>query len=86
MSATEKDPRKMTNMLHAGSIVESGSARAIVTAVGRYTYLGALTGGISIPISNKSPAVLEKMRRHFSKINFAFLLAVIPLTPFVHED
>ena len=78
VSATEKDPRKMTNMLHAGTIVESGSARAIVTAVGRYTYLGALTGGIRVPVSNKSPAVLEKMRKHFSKINFAFLLAVLP--------
>jgi len=77
-SPNEKDPRKMSNMLHAGSIVENGSARAIVTDVGKYTYLGALTGGIRVPISNKEPKVLEKMRKHFSKINFVFLLAVIP--------
>lgn len=76
--SNENDPRKMSNMLHAGSIVENGSARAIVTSVGRYTYLGALTGGIKVPISDKSPKMLEKMRKHFSKINFAFLLAVIP--------
>ena len=45
-------PKDMTNMVHAGSIVTQGSARAIVTEVGIYTYLGAMTKGISFPCSS----------------------------------
>ena len=68
----------MTNMVHAGSIVESGSARAIVTAVGQYTYLGAMTGGIPVPVSDKMPKLLERMKKQFSRINFISLIAVFP--------
>ena len=44
----ENDIRNMTNMLHAGSTVISGGARAIVTATGRNTYYGAMTGGVRL--------------------------------------
>ena len=53
---------EMVNMGHGGSIVESGSGRAIVTAVGRYTYLGAMTGGIEIPFSDELPHTMKRLR------------------------
>ena len=71
---------EMVNMIHAGSIVEKGSARAIVTAVGTYTYLGAMTGGIVSPFSEKAPGVLKRLKKNFSKLNMIFLLAVLPFS------
>ena len=44
ISENEIYAENMSNMLHAGSVVEQGSGRAIVVAVGKYTYLGAITG------------------------------------------
>ena len=84
-SNAEIDPREiharnMSNMVHGGSRVVSGSARAIVCAVGKYTYLGAMTGGVPLPISNNQPKLTEKMRKHFSKINMIMLISVIPFT------
>ncbi len=71
---------EMVNMVHGGSVVEKGSARAIVTAVGRYTYLGAMTGGIEIPFSDELPLELKQLQKLSKKINIVFLLAVIPVT------
>ena len=41
-------PEQRTNMVTAGSVVNAGSARAIVVETGSYTYTGALTGGVPI--------------------------------------
>ena len=76
----EHHAQAMRNMVHAGSIIETGSARAIVTAVGKYTYLGAMTGGIALPLSRKTPEIVKKLRKHCSKVNMLFLIAVLPLT------
>ena len=76
----EHQAKAMSNMLHAGSIVEAGSARAIVTAVGRYTYLGAMTGGIALPVPRTTPEIVQKLRKHCTKVNLLFLIAVLPLT------
>ncbi len=70
----------MTNMVHGGSVIKEGSARAIVTAVGKYTYLGAMTGGIQLPVPNKLPESLISMKKRFSKINMAMLIGVLPFT------
>ena len=35
ISADEQYAEKMDNMVHGGSVIESGSARAIVTATGK---------------------------------------------------
>ena len=51
-------PKDMVNMIHAGSIVEKGSARAIVTSVGKYTYLGALTGGLTATSAGIAAAII----------------------------
>ena len=79
------DPREVrakefSNMVHGGSTILSGSARAIVTAVGKYTYLGAMTGGIPLSVSNVQPKLLSKLRKHCSKVNMITLICVLPFT------
>lgn len=70
---------EMCNMVHAGSIVEKGSARVIVTATGRHTYLGAMTGGIEISRPEETPLILKQLQKQSVRINLAMLIAVIPL-------
>ncbi len=76
----ENRAQEMGNMLHAGSVVLSGSGRAIVTAVGRYTYLGAMTGGILLPSGKNVPSTVLKLRKLCSKVNMISLIAVLPLS------
>lgn len=76
----EHHASQMTNMLHAGSLVLEGSARAIVTAVGKYTYLGAMTGGIPLPLNREVPSVIRNLRKQCAKVNLWMLLAVLPFT------
>ena len=78
--AGENRAYEMANMLHAGSIVTEGSGRAIVTAVGKYTYLGAMTGGIVLPVKKGVPETVVSLRKNCSKINMISLLAVLPLS------
>ena len=74
--------QNMTNMVHAGSIVLEGSGRAIVTALGKYTYLGAMTGGIGETPSRTLPKGLEKLKREGSKLGLLMLLLAIPFCTF----
>lgn len=76
----ENRAKEMVNMVHAGSVIESGSARAIVTATGRYTYLGAMTGGIPLPVSDAQPKFLERLRKQCSRINMTTLILVLPFS------
>lgn len=69
---------KMVNMAHAGSVIEEGSARGIVTAIGRYTYLAAKTGGIVEESFDDTPRLLRSMRRLCSKISMISLVSVLP--------
>jgi len=72
----------MSNMLHAGSVVETGNGRAIVVATGKYTYLGAMTGGITEIASQELPEGFDILRKRFSKLGMIFLLAIIPFCLF----
>ncbi len=74
----ENDPTKYVNILHAGSIITSGNARAIVYATGKYTYLGALSGGIIEPYSNNVPTELRTMRKICSRISLFSILCILP--------
>lgn len=74
----ENNPAKMVNIIHAGSVIESGSARAVVYATGEYTYLGALTGGISEFYSDNTPSELKKLKKICSQINMFSMLAILP--------
>lgn len=76
----ENRPWEMTNMLHGGSLVLCGSGRAIVTEVGRFTYLGALTQGIELSKPTKAPQPLLAMRKTCSQIGLILLVGVIPFT------
>ena len=78
ISENENDPKNMKNIIHAGSVVESGSARAIAVATGKYTYLGARTGGIVEPYSDNVPAELKKLRSYCSKISLFSMICVLP--------
>ena len=72
--------KNMSNMVHGGSVVLTGCARAIVCATGKYTYLGAMTGGISLPVSFSQPKLLERIRKTVSQLNMITLIAVLPFT------
>ena len=74
--------QNMVNMIHAGSTVVSGSGRAIVTALGQYTYLGAMTGGIAELPSQVLPEGLANLKRSFSKLGMIFLLLTLPFCAF----
>ena len=72
------DPTKLSNVIHAGSVIEQGSARAIVYAIGRYTYLGARTGGIFPQKTDATPKALKEMKRICSKLSIISMLCVLP--------
>ncbi len=74
----EYDATKHVNMLHAGSVIESGNARGIVTAVGKYTYLAAKTGGVPEPTTSELPVSLSRMKKFCSRLGMISLLCVLP--------
>ncbi len=76
--AEEKNPVKHLNILHAGSVIINGSARALVYATGTYTYLGAMCGEIPEPYSSHMPTELKKMKKTCSKISLISMLCILP--------
>lgn len=76
----EYDIRNMPNMLHAGSVIKEGSARAVVTATGRYTYYGAMTGGVVLKPSHVVPRGLLALKKYCSAFGFALMLAILPFS------
>ena len=72
----------MTNMIHAGSTVLEGSGRAIVTALGKYTYLGAMTGGVTEIPSQELPEGLAAFKKKCSKLGMLLLLLTLPFCTF----
>ncbi len=76
----EYDVRNMTNMVHAGSVIKEGSARAIVTAVGKYTYFGAMTGGVVLKTQNKMPRGLVLLKKYGSALCMALTVAILPFS------
>ena len=78
ISPDENNPAKFLNILHGGSVIAEGSARAIVYATGKYTYLGAMTGGIVQPYNDNVPQELKKMRKICARISMFSLVAILP--------
>ena len=78
----EKDPAKFSNVVHAASVVVSGSARAVVTEVGQYTYVGARIG--NIPSSSKgryrAPKLLSVFKKYSMKLSFILMATVFPFS------
>ena len=80
VSLDENNPAKMVNIIHAGSVIKEGSGRAIVFATGRYTYLGAMTGGITEFYNDNTPKELKKMKRICSQISLISMLCILPFS------
>ncbi len=80
--ASENDPVRFVNMVHAGSVVVGGAARAVVTAVGQYTYAGAKIGNIeATPSAEKStPRLLVRLKKTLSLVSIALLAATLPIS------
>lgn len=78
----ELHAENMTNMLHAGSTVLSGSGRAIVTALGKYTYLGAMTGGVTELPSDTLPEGLARFKKKCSRLGMLLLILTLPFCTF----
>ncbi|MBR2907404.1 MAG: cation-transporting P-type ATPase [Clostridia bacterium] len=73
-------PEGRVNMVTAGSVILSGSARAIVTETGSYTYIGALSGGISLGKTEEKNSLVPTVLRWTKNIGVILLLLFIPLT------
>ncbi|MCQ2428837.1 MAG: hypothetical protein MJ192_00760 [Clostridia bacterium] len=68
------------NMVFAGGIVESGTARALVTAVGQHTHLAGLTGSIRPSRGKRVPESASAAKKRLDSVNILLVLLVIPLT------
>ena len=73
-------PEEQGNMVTAGSLVLSGSARVIVTETGTYTYIGALTGGIPIESGAEEDRFTARILHTFRKWSLVLSILLIPLT------
>lgn len=73
-------PEEQSNMVTAGSVIVSGSGRAIVTETGTYTYIGALTGGIPIDMGKEYSTFTSTILIWSRRIGMLLLLLLIPLT------
>ena len=80
--ANENDPSRFLNMVHAGSVVVGGAARAVVTAVGRFTYAGAKFGNIApLESAERSHSVLlARLKKSLSATSVALLAASLPVS------
>ena len=76
----EREIANMVNMVHAGSRVISGGARAIVTAVGRYTYYGALTGGVKLPPLREIPNGLKLLKKYCVSFGMGITAVLLPFS------
>ena len=82
VSENENDVRHYDNIIHAGSVIVSGSARAIVTEVGRYTYIGAKLGGISKESRSRRnvPRILTLFKKYCTTLGIVLLITVLPFS------
>lgn len=68
------------NMLYAGTVIQSGSVRAMVVETGEKTYIGALQGGVPLNDHTARPELLNQMKRFSGTYSFIVLLMILPLT------
>lgn len=73
-------PEERSNMVTAGSVILSGTARAIVAETGNYTYIGALTGGLSLMKAERENSLASVVCRLTKTLGIWLLLITVPLT------
>ena len=78
----ELNPVRFCNMVHAASVVIGGSARAIVTDVGQYTYVGAKIGKIESESNGRKriPKILSLFKKYTSKLGMILMITVLPFS------
>ena len=67
------------NMAFAGGVVERGTARALVVAVGDQTHLGGLLGRVTPAHPSGEPRTFRLNRKYVSAWNLAMVILVIPV-------
>ncbi len=82
VAENELHAENMANMIHAGSIVEKGSGRALVVATGKYTYYGAMEGSFVQTPSSVLPEGLASLKKRTSKLGILLLLLTLPFCIF----
>lgn len=75
----QNDITRHLNMLYGGSVIEQGSARAIVVETGKHTYIGALQGGYVLSGKQPLPESLDRLKRMAARVQIVLLLASVPL-------
>lgn len=81
MIYTQKALTEMENLAFMGSNVISGSARAVVVAVGKDTFLGSISTDLS---KKKSKTSFEKGIQSVSWLLIRFMLVMIPIVLFLN--
>lgn len=82
VSPNEYDPTRFSNMVHAASVVLSGTARAIVTDVGQFTYVGAKIGTLASETKGhrRVPRLLTLFKNYCRKLGIVLMLVVLPFS------
>lgn len=68
------------NMVHAGSIVHAGEARAIVTETGETTYLASYRGAHPLAMQVGDPSYLKPMRKYMNRYSIIMCALILPVT------
>ena len=77
---TEEPVLTRVNMVHAGSIVHGGEARAIVTETGETTYLASYRGAHPLAMQVGDPSYLKPMRRYMNRYSIVMCALILPVT------
>ena len=80
--ANENDPTGFSNVVHAASVVVSGTARVIATDVGQFTYVGAKMGALpSFPEDGgRVPGLLTLFKNYCRRLGIILMLVVLPFS------
>ncbi len=82
ISQNEYDPTRFSNVVHAASVVISGTARAIVTDVGQFTYVGAKIGTLQSESKGQRrvPRLLTLFRNYCRRLGIILMLVILPFS------
>ncbi len=79
-TSDDTDVLKRANMVHAGSVVHKGEARAIVTETGESTYIAACFGPHPLATQVGEPAYLKPMRKYMNRYSLIMCALILPVT------
>ena len=79
-TASREPVLKRANMVHAGSIVHSGEARAIVTETGESTHIASHFGPHPLAMQVGDPGYLSPMRKYMNRYSLIMCALILPVT------